>query len=287
MLDTKPLWGKIVLQGVMKCETGLHIGASRDTLEIGRTDSLVARNPLTKEPYIPGSSLKGKLRSLLERIKQKEDKKKYAFDRKIESGKRHECDTANLDCEVCRLFGSTARGKHDKNHPARLIIRDLHPTAMTMKRLQKMESDLLHTERKWENVLDRVTAAATPRQIERIPAESEFFFEIIYSVEVKDKEVIKKDISNIFQALSALELDALGGHGSRGYGRVSFKVATFESLPPEGRDYLTWEELKKLSLEKTANLTDLDESKKGIDRIADFPFPEDSSGNEKKPEQSE
>lgn len=245
--ETKPLLGKVVIQGVMKCETGLHIGASQETLEIGRMDILVQRNPLTKEPYVPGSSLKGKMRSLLERIKGLD------FNRPIKPGYRHECDDREeaLNCEVCRLFGSTAKGENQKNHPARLIVRDLHFTQYTHDRLEKIESDFLYTERKWENTLDRVTSAADPRQIERVPAESEFFFELVYAVEVDDKGIVKKDIENILNCLEAIELDALGGHGSRGYGKVKFWIIKSgpRHLKPDDKDYKTFDELRKLKID--------------------------------------
>src|SRR3989338_11494456 len=54
------------ITGIMQCVSGLRIGGSKDTIEIGGMDNPIIRNPLDKFPYIPGSSIKGKMRSLLE-----------------------------------------------------------------------------------------------------------------------------------------------------------------------------------------------------------------------------
>ena len=54
------------LEGTITLKTGLHIGAGDTEMRIGGTDNPVVKNPLDNRPYIPGSSLKGKIRSLLE-----------------------------------------------------------------------------------------------------------------------------------------------------------------------------------------------------------------------------
>ncbi|WP_297499767.1 type III-A CRISPR-associated RAMP protein Csm3, partial [Thermococcus sp.] len=59
-------YGKVVIRGRIKALTGLHIGSQRDVSEIGGIDNPVIKDPHTGLPYIPGSSLKGKLRSLFE-----------------------------------------------------------------------------------------------------------------------------------------------------------------------------------------------------------------------------
>jgi len=194
----KPLLGKVIIRGKIFCETGLHIGAARESLEIGGLDAPVIRDPLSREPYIPGSSLKGKMRSLLEK-KERKPFNRYGG----QNVWRHEC--TDPKCSVCRLFGSTG-GKEGDNLPARLIVRDW----------------------KFENSLDRITAASNPRQIERVPKGSEFSFEIVYNVETGDKDEVKEDLNNILDLLNLLQDDYLGGHGSRGYGKVKFKVETFE-----------------------------------------------------------
>ncbi len=231
--NVKPVLGKVIIKGMLHCETGLHIGASKENLEIGAIDSPVIRDPITREPYIPGSSLKGKMRSLLEKIitEVEVQKEKYPIfpNRPGGSGtNRHECNDWEPDdtktfpgsryCPICRLFGSTKGKKDGKNWPARLIVRDAFLTKDSRQKLEEIDTGLLYTEWKWENSLDRVTAAANPRQLERVPRGTEFKFEMAYTVESKDD--LEEDLKNIKTALELLEMDYLGGHGSRGYGQV-------------------------------------------------------------------
>lgn len=216
-MNRKPLLGKVILKGTIRCLTGLHIGGSNSELAIGGIDSTVIRDPLTQKPYIPGSSLKGKLRCLLERTLDK------SFDHNGGSGVyRHECTDGG--CPVCRLFGSSAatRVEEKGNLPARLIVRDAHLTEESFQELEKVEGGLPYTEWKTENGLDRITCAATPRQIERVPAGAEFAFETVYSVE--DIGALREDLGHLLEMLSLLEDDALGGGGSRGNGRVSVRI---------------------------------------------------------------
>ena len=223
----KPIMGKVLIRGTILCETGLHIGGAQESLDIGGIDAPVLRDPLTRRPYIPGSSLKGKMRALLERKTGKE------FQRY--SGQnvwRHEC--SDPACDVCRLFGATG-GKDGDNLPARLIVRDCKLTDESEEKLRTIETGLQYMEWKFENALDRVTAAANPRQLERVPAGAEFEFEMVYNVETEDKEEVKEDLNNVLDLMSLLEDDFLGGHGSRGYGKIKFKIAqdgfTSRSLP--------------------------------------------------------
>lgn len=200
----------------MELKTGLHVGASRETMKIGGIDSPVVRDPITDYPYIPGSSLKGKLRSLWEIANAKDEN---FFNIYIDNTiKRHECQTRNeaKKCPVCRIFGS-ATGES----PSRIIVRDLHLTEESRKKLENIDTGLKYTEWKFENVIDRITTQATPRQIERIPAGSVFNFEIIYNIE--DKEQAKEDLKNLERCLKMLEDDYLGGHGSRGYGKIEIR----------------------------------------------------------------
>ncbi|MBI2848718.1 MAG: type III-A CRISPR-associated RAMP protein Csm3 [Chloroflexi bacterium] len=222
-IEQKKLYGKIKLDGEILCKTGLHIGASKDNLDIGGIDAPVLRDPLTRRPYIPGSSLKGKLRSLLER------KEGMRYNRHSGMGiYRHEC--AEPGCCVCRLFGATKEGRDGDNLPARIIVRDCPLTRESVERLQKIDTGLQYTEWKFENALDRVTAAANPRQLERVPAGARFDFEIVYNVESGDAQDISVDLTNLLETMGLLEDDFLGGHGSRGYGRIEFSLKKFASL---------------------------------------------------------
>lgn len=207
-----PFYGRLVLKGLMRCETGLHIGASRDIVEIGGVDNPVMRDPLSGQPYIPGSSFKGKLRSIAERVK------KQPMKRWTGNGFRHEC--SDRECEVCRLFGSTAEDSGQKNIPSRIRVRDILLTKESEERLRVIDTPLNYTELKYENSLDRVTCAANPRPVERIPAGAEFEFEVIYDLE-NEKQTLE-DLENLLGFMAILEDDYLGGHGSRGYGKISF-----------------------------------------------------------------
>ena len=220
--ESREFFGKVILKGKMEVLTGLHIGASKETVKIGGIDSPVVRDPMTNLPYIPGSSLKGKMRSLMEK----------ALTKKPEEISRnppihlHVCGDEN--CPVCRLFGSSLKIDDEQKHiPARLIVRDLH--LQNAADLEKIDTGLPYTEWKFENSIDRVTSAANPRQIERVPSGAIFGFEFVY--DAQDTEQLKEDIDNICRALNLLEHDALGGHGSRGYGQVRFDERTLDVYP--------------------------------------------------------
>ena len=242
-----PLLGKVRLTSTLLVETGLHIGGGGENLDIGGLDKSVIRDPLTKYPYLPGSSIKGKLRSILERLLNEPINRPGGS-----NTYRHECDSQEAwylvvgegearqmqphvgarDCPICRMFGSTGvdcflqtdQGRtkaKGTNKPARLLVRDCHLQDDSAKRLRNIDTGLYMTEWKFENGLDRITAAANPRQLERVPAGSEFNFELVYTLE--DATQAQEDLRNLAIALAILEDDALGGHGSRGYGKVSFK----------------------------------------------------------------
>ncbi|MEH1785684.1 MAG: type III-A CRISPR-associated RAMP protein Csm3 [Nostoc sp.] len=265
----KPLLGKLSLSSQLSVETGLHIGGGGENLDIGGLDKPVIRDPLTKYPYLPGSSIKGKLRSTLERLLNKPLNRtggsgtwRYESDdlvngfTEVEEGRFIAYEGAST-CQISRLFGSTGGSKfwmpietareegllennsptqtiqgqncvrinRGRNAPARLIIRDSHLLPDSAAKLKQVDTGLYMTEWKFENGIDRVTAAANPRQLERVPAGSKFQFELVYTVE--DAEQAVEDLQNIAIALAILEDDALGGHGSRGYGKVRFQNFEF------------------------------------------------------------
>jgi len=246
--EDRRFYGKIIFKGSLKAETGLKIGAGRNVAEIGGVDSPVMRDPLTHYSYIPGSSLKGRLRSLFE-IYVNSNKQKYNisienfFNKDI--GTRgnpihiHVCpdyDTA-IDCPVCRLFGASG----DKsNFPSRIIVRDLYLT----KDWKNKPLDEL-TEVKPEVSIDRVTSKTNLRQFERVVAGTEFEFEVIYNVERLDQW--EDDVRNLLTAMALLEDSYLGGSGSRGYGKVKFEIDTVELRTPEY--YRTGEDDKKVVLQ--------------------------------------
>ena len=203
--------GNIIVRGKIECLTGLHIGAGKDTAEIGGVDSPVVRDPHSRLPYIPGSSLKGKMRSMLE----------FATG-KVGDGKVHNCDKPR--CEVCRPFGSSAQQR--KCGPTRLLVRDAYPDRQTREMWEKLNTDLLYAEMKSENFLDRITSAANPRFIERVVKGSWFKLEMVYGVYQVEDGVNDLDyFTHVVSALRLLEDGALGGNGSRGYGQIRLKLA--------------------------------------------------------------
>jgi len=236
---------KIVVEGRLEVLTGLHVGSAAAGMQIGSVDSPVVRDPISNRPYIPGSSLKGKLRSLLEAAEGLPSNRQGG-----RGVRRHECDDLQQarECPVCRLFGSTGRNG-GKNHPARLTVCDLHLTEESFMELEAVETGLLYTEWKFENTLDRVTSAAMPRQIERVPAGAAFSFRLIYD-DREDADRAGEDLRNLARAMHLLEDDALGGHGSRGYGRVAF-AGLRASLRPVERygtaEGFGWREIEEIS----------------------------------------
>lgn len=215
MAEQSSLKGKIKISAILRLETGLHIGAASDFAPIGAVDSPFIRDPLSKQPIIPGSSLKGKLRTLLA--------KRYADGyilNEIEKDK----------AEIQRLFGAGARRGYDARN-SRLQFIDLKMTAESFHRFDRLDLDTYCGEIKWENTIDRLTAVANPRQIERIPAGAEFDFQLIYNVESSVQ--VEEDIEILSDGLKLLQLDYLGGSGSRGYGRVSFRNFEVKTFPAD------------------------------------------------------
>lgn len=298
----KQLIGKLHVKSILVVETGLHIGGGGETLNIGGLDKPVIRDPITQHPYLPGSSIKGKLRAILERLLNKPLNRKGSKDTyRYESGDLvdgvTEIDGQYIKfegartCEVSRVFGSTgvkcwvetevARreelldDKSDKkqidgkeysevtgrNAPARLIVRDCHLIEDSAKELETIDTGLYMTEWKFENGLDRVTAAANPRQVERVPKGAKFHFEMVYTVE--DATQGREDLRNILRAILVLEDDALGGHGSRGYGKIKFQKLEFcyrdyHSINEEGSSALSLPSCNELPepIEDTTKLSE-------------------------------
>jgi CRISPR-associated protein Csm3 len=211
LIGFKHLTGKIVL------ESGLHIGGSRETTQIGGMDNPVIRQPKDSMPYIPGSSLKGKMRSLLELSEGKVGK----------NGGPHsyEGSCAESQCIICRIFG--ASGSEDvKTGPARLIVRDclLDKENDTVKRLLEDYRGLPLSEEKAETAINRIKGAAlggSLRKIERVPAGTVFNLDITFRLFDKSDEGLFKQY--VLKALALVEKDGLGGCISRGYGKVKFE----------------------------------------------------------------
>lgn len=216
-LSSNTFIGNIIFKGKLNCETALHIGGSKDKFEIGGVDNPVIKDPFTSYPYIPGSSLKGKLRTMLEFSlgKIKKDKK----------GNYGPSD----DEEITKLFGQSADGK--PIGPTRLIVRDAYPDEETIAMWENINSETLYTEYKAENTIDRMTSAANPRFMERVFKDSKFNVEFVLQVYSMDEDNGLSNFNKLKNALKLLEDSTLGGGGSRGSGKVSFKFSN-----PDYRD---------------------------------------------------
>lgn len=208
----------IRITGTLTCRSGLRIGGSGEEMEIGGMDNPIIRDPLTKLPYIPGSSLKGKLRSLLE----------YKHG-KVQSDGRP-CGCARVDCPVCTIFGPHFRPEHSLG-PSRILVRDALLTEESRVALERLREDgLNYAEVKAENWIDRRTGIAGRgglRRQERVPQGTKFEMEIVLRVFEGDDE--QWLIANLRDALDLLEKEALGGSGSRGYGWVKVDYTVVDS----------------------------------------------------------
>jgi CRISPR-associated protein Csm3 len=221
------LVGKLILSGELHCETGLHIGAGKGSLEIGGAD-----NPVVKDafglPYIPGSSLRGRIRSLLENALGLTTPAElvYLSKRKGQEVRIHQSDRP--DDEICLLFGRNP-GRMDRvagealdtraATPARLAIYDapLDAGSITPQMRENLDDEI--TEVKSENAIDRITSQANPRTLERVPAGARFHVRMVLDVLCEEDKALA---ARLIEGLRLLEDDALGGGGSRGSGRVRF-----------------------------------------------------------------
>ena len=230
------LHGKIFLQGTINALTGLHIGGNTGELDIGGIDNPIIRNAFNRQPYIPGSSLRGKMRSLLDRHFNN------PLDKRVGSVRVHECEkpTDYNACQVCQVFGvAPQRDLRGKTMPGRLIVRDTFLTSESLEALDRADTDTDFTEIKTEVAIDRITSAATPRQQERVPAGTTFGpFQIIHSLYTQHgndhDNQLQDEVTYFDTVLKGMELlvdDYLGGSGSRGSGQITFEnlTMTFKS----------------------------------------------------------
>lgn len=200
---------KVIFTGKIILKTGLHIGGTNAALNIGGPDKFVVRNPISNIPYIPGSSLKGKMRSLVE----------------IANGETNGGKPSNRsDSKAGKLFGTA--GDDDAKRPSRLIVRDADLDLNAG--VDFSNTDLPYTESKTEVAIDRVTAKANPRTFERVPAGAIFKLNMVLNIfEGEDEAGLRATLN---QAIKLLEDDYLGGHGSRGYGQVKIELDNAEGL---------------------------------------------------------
>jgi len=209
------------IQGQIELVSGLHIGSGNTEMHIGGTDNPVIKNPVNNQPYIPGSSLKGKMRSLMEwraGVVMETNGKPLGFKHlsSLTDGQLTDGET------ILRLFGGAPEGSgHDETlveriGPTRLSFWDCNLDPEWVKEMNS--KNLLLTEVKMENTIDRIKGVAeNPRNTERVPAGGRFDFRI--TVRVHDDEEM---LTDILRGLKLLELTGIGGSGSRGYGKLKF-----------------------------------------------------------------
>ena len=226
------LYKKLLFEGTLECLTGLHIGDSKDSVDIGGVDSPVVRRKDNNQPYIPGSSLKGKMRCLLEQV----------------AGENPKGESRNNGGNVCLLFGGSEDSKKIKslkadnpnisvselkkfeNQPSRLIVRDAYLDEASVTLFEDNDfTDMPFTEIKFENTINRITGTASnPRQFERVPAGAIFKVNFVINVfadSLSDAEIVEANLkSTLVNAKDLINNDYLGGSGSRGYGHVKLTI---------------------------------------------------------------
>lgn len=239
LLSTHRVTATLVLR------SGLHIGAGKDAIEIGGLDLPVVKHPFTQEPYIPGSSLKGKLRSLLE----------WALNRVENDGSVWGSDKKGQyadDDPILRAFGTTH--KQWRGGPTRLLVRDAYLDPVWADSIR--DQGLAFTEEKMEVSIDRIQGKAKDgglRRTERVPAGARFELDMVFKVFDWNGDGGQTDrdcLNRVLEGLKLLERDALGGSGSRGYGRVRVK-----NLKVDERDVQTdFDAIVRLDPQKPATL---------------------------------
>jgi CRISPR-associated protein Csm3 len=291
--------GSFIIEYTLKALTGLRIGGSKEQFEIGGVDNPIIKveveipdydgngNTLPQgAPYVPGSSLKGKMRSLLEWLngnvekminsaKENAEKEIEKVNLTVKNPEEREKKIKNInrkaveraggactcgECVICKVFGTgdakrieelAEKGIDFIPGPPRLKVFDAYPTYETLERLNKALGENIFTEIKIENQINRLTAKANPRKIERVPAGAEFKGTMVFDVyKDEDKDLLKV----VFQGMKCLEDHYLGGCGSRGSGKVKFKDITLIWRPKE---YYLGEEGKEEKLFENKELNEI------------------------------
>lgn len=231
------LHGRIFLEGTINALTGLHIGGTTGELDIGGIDNPIIRNAFNRQPYIPGSSLRGKIRGLLDRHFGKELNKSVGRDVRVYEAKTPE---EYYTCPISQVFGvAPIRQLRGETMPTRVIVRDTFLTGESLVVLEKADTDTDFTEIKTEVAIDRITSAASPRNQERVPAGAKFGpLQIVHSLYTqhgtKHDNQLQDELKlfdTVLKGMELLEDDYLGGSGSRGSGQIAFEnlTVTFKS----------------------------------------------------------
>jgi CRISPR-associated protein Csm3 len=215
------LIGKVIIRSDIHCITGLRIGGSSSGIKVGGVDLNVITDPKGK-PYLPGSSIRGKLRTLCER------KEHVVLNRPFKENEKHShgCEDSKSykNCPICKIWGILGGNITDVPTLTRLQVSDVYLDETSIDENMKKNLELEWTEVKFETAINRQTGTAlrgSLRQSERVPAGAVFSdFDMIFNIyEESDKNLL----SHLFESMEILEDDYLGGTGSRGYGRVKFE----------------------------------------------------------------
>jgi len=239
-MENSKFIGNVIVKAKLVCETGLQIGGNKETAEIGGIDQPVIRDP-QGYPYIPGSSLKGKMRTLIE----------WQKGLVSDDGTVHQCNSESeaLKCPVCKVFGASS-DEGFKIGPTRMTVRDAHPSDKTIEMWKNLDTDLLYTEWKKENNINRLTSRANPRDFERVPKGSKFNVEFVFSLYdiPHDNNDDYNYLNVLFEAMDFIEDSYLGGSGTRGYGKVKFEDVSVNFVSKD--DYKTGEKGTELDIEE-------------------------------------
>lgn len=244
-----------IINGEITCKTGLHIGGSLETIEIGGSDNPIIKDTVSNLPFIPGSSIKGKLRSLLELSDKQSSKSVLKNGGKVSTegiaaeffgvANNNESSKANKDSESSKDNKDNESSKDNNDNESsnnkfhnKLIVRDAFPTEDTIKMWDKHSDIIDGAELKYENSLDRITSEATPRNIERVPVDSKFKLEIVLSIydETYTTKSDYESLNPLFKSMKLLQDDYLGGSGTRGFGKIEFENITIKE---RGLEYYT------------------------------------------------
>ena len=222
---------RIIISGTIEAVTPLHIGSGKPEVELGEVDMPILRDP-SGQPYIPGSSLKGRVRAEAEKIARK-----MGMDVCEPPDVNSMCGSKKGRvedfCICCRIFGTAGK----ISLASKVKFRDAYP-------LERVESLLERT----GIAIDRKTGAVAKGAlytIEAVPAGTQFGLEIV-AENLSDEE-----LKLLKAALRSVEDSALGGSSTRGFGKVKITIESVRErtagyyLGKEEEQVITGEELKR------------------------------------------